>query len=475
MTAMPDETSEALLALFDRAPLNRRYWTDFALLAAVYVLDFFDFFLIAYILAVIGPQWHLTYGQAALILYGSGAGAILGSLIWGSLGDVFGRKLQTVTGTMICGVSAGLIAFLPTGAFVALAILRIFVGFGLAAAITPALTIVVEMTPTRWRTGMTTASVLAASAGPFLASAASAALLHAIGWRGLALFGFLPIAIGILVWLIVPESARWLAAKGRFAEARAGVASHLGLPLDAVPLPTRPPATLPRASLTELYSRPRLFWQGLILWGCSTTAVFGYALWGPTIIALALSVPVPQAAAYFVYVTAVGIAGRILVGLIVQRIGRRLIGVVFGAAAAVALGLAGYLHATVAAGVPMFVVLLAIAAFFIDGGLGNIAPYTIEQYGVRLGSRASGLGHAAAGIGKITGPLTLALIAGTGNLIKPQATADAVFPAFLFLAVNMLAVALAFVFLAVEMHGRAMPLEPAGSGGDAERLHPASS
>ena len=106
---MAGQTSDDLLAVFDRAPLNARYWTSFALLGGVYVLDFFDFFLIAFILAVIGPSWHLTYGQSALILYGSGLGAILGSLIWGSLGDVFGRKMQTVTVTvtLICGVSAG--------------------------------------------------------------------------------------------------------------------------------------------------------------------------------------------------------------------------------------------------------------------------------------------------------------------------------------------------------------------------------
>ncbi len=461
---MAGPTSEDLLTLFDRAPLNRRYWTSFALLAAVYVLDFFDFFLIAFILAVIGPQWHLTYGQAALILYGSGVGAIVGALVWGSLGDVFGRKMQTVSGTLICGVSAGLIGFLPAGAFVPLAILRIFVGFGLAAAITPALTIVVEMTPTRWRTGMTTFFVLSASAGPFLASSVAAAFLPALGWRGLAMFGFLPIAIGVLVWLFVPELVRWLTAKGRYDEARTRVADHLGLPLEDVPLPTVPPAAPPRASLVELYSRPRLFWQNLIAWGCSTTAAFGYLLWGPTIVALALKTPVPQAAKYFVYVTATAMVGRVLVALIVQRIGRRLVGIVFAVFAAVALGVAGYLHAVVIGGFPMFVAAVAIAAFFVDGGLGNIAPYTIEQYGVRLGSRASGLGHAAAGVGKIAGPLALALIAGSGNLIKPQATADAVFPAFLLLSVNMLAVALAFAFLAVEMHRRAMPLDPAATG-----------
>src|SRR5579875_1389122 len=175
---MRTQASEELLALYDRAPLNRRYWTSFILLAAVYILDFFDFFLIAFILSVIGPRWHLTYGKAALILYGSGVGAIVGSLVWGSLSDVFGRKLQIVTGTLICGVSAGLIGLLPTGAFITLAALRILVGFGLAAAITPALTIIVEATPTRWRTGMTSFFVLTASAGPFLASFAAAALLR---------------------------------------------------------------------------------------------------------------------------------------------------------------------------------------------------------------------------------------------------------------------------------------------------------
>src|SRR5438045_3165039 len=37
--AMPNaQTSEALLSLFDSAPLNRRYWTNFSLLALITVL-----------------------------------------------------------------------------------------------------------------------------------------------------------------------------------------------------------------------------------------------------------------------------------------------------------------------------------------------------------------------------------------------------------------------------------------------------
>jgi hypothetical protein len=37
---MPGQTSDDLLALFDSAPLNRRYWVTFILMSAVFVFDF---------------------------------------------------------------------------------------------------------------------------------------------------------------------------------------------------------------------------------------------------------------------------------------------------------------------------------------------------------------------------------------------------------------------------------------------------
>jgi putative MFS transporter len=462
---MRGQTSEDLLALFDSAPLNRRYWVIFALMSGVFLLDFFDFFLIAFVMSVIGREWHLTYGQGALILYGAGVGAIIGSLVWGSLGDLFGRKMQTVTGTFICGISAGLIGFVPTGDWVLLAVLRFFVGFGLAAGVTPALTMVVELTPTRWRTGMTSFFVVFASAGTLLASFTAAALLEAFGWRGVAMTGFVAVLIGLLVWIFVPESVRWLTAKGRFAEARAGVAKQLGRSLDGVPSPTTRPAAQPRASLAELFSvNPRLFWQTILIWGGSSTAAYGYYLWGPTIVALALHVEPAQAAKYFIYVSGTGVVGKILVSLIAPLLGRRALGVLFGLVAVIFLILAGYFNGALIGGFPLFVILVAASAFFVEGGFSNLAPYTVEQYGVSLGARSSGLGQAANGVGKILGPLALALLAGSDNIIAPKATEAAVFPAFVFLGVTMLAVALAYLFLGVETHGRAISLGAEAKG-----------
>src|SRR5437762_12909560 len=46
-------------------------------------LEFFDYFLIGYVLAfVIGP-WKLTFGQSAIVLLSSGVGAIVGAYVWG--------------------------------------------------------------------------------------------------------------------------------------------------------------------------------------------------------------------------------------------------------------------------------------------------------------------------------------------------------------------------------------------------------
>jgi MFS transporter, putative metabolite:H+ symporter len=105
------------------------------------------------------------------------------------------------------------------------------------------------------------------------------------------------------------------------------------------------------------------------------------------------------------------------------------------------------------------VVLLCCSTFCIEGGFSNLAPYTVESYGVNLGARASGLGQTANGFGKIIGPLSLALIAGTSHLVSPEQTQAAVLPAFLFLAFCMALVGLSFLFLGVETHGKAMVLD----------------
>ena len=229
--------SEDLLSLFDRAPLNRRYWFVFALMAAVFMFDFFDFVIVGYLLAAVAPEWHLTYGQSAVILYSGGIGAIAGAILFGAFADAWGRKKQVVIGTFMCAISSGLIAFIPNDAWLLFAILRFFVGVGLSAAVTPSITIVVELTPTRHRTMATSFYLVFFSVGGLIAPIVSAAIMGSVGWRGVASLGFLALIIGVLVWRYAPSRFAGSRQREDLLEAQAEVARHLSLPLNQVPLP----------------------------------------------------------------------------------------------------------------------------------------------------------------------------------------------------------------------------------------------
>ena len=205
-----------LVTLYDEAPLNARYWISMALTITTSVFDYFDYFLVGFLVAVLAPLWHLTFGQTSIMLLSAGVGAIVGSLAWGALSDRFGRKpLAGGRNSTLCALGAGSVSLIPDGAWVMFAVLRFIVGFGVGAAATIAVPLIVEYTPTRHRTILTSATVIPVSLGILTASLTAATLLHLIGWRGLAALGFIPLLPAVLIALILPESVRWLVTRGR--------------------------------------------------------------------------------------------------------------------------------------------------------------------------------------------------------------------------------------------------------------------
>ena len=77
------------------------------------------------------------------------------------------------------------------------------------------------------------------------------------------------------------------------------------------------------------------------------------------------------------------------------------------------------------AGWSVFALLIVFGAAFYSGMFSNMSPYVVEVFPVSLGGRAFGLAQASNGIGKILGPVCLALIAGSNDVVSPKATADA--------------------------------------------------
>ena len=94
------------------------------------MLDFFDFGLIAFVLAFIVKDWHLTFGQSGMILLASGISAPFGSLLWGWAADKIGRRKAMIGTVLNTSIATGAMALTPEHAWIYLVICRLFVGFG---------------------------------------------------------------------------------------------------------------------------------------------------------------------------------------------------------------------------------------------------------------------------------------------------------------------------------------------------------
>lgn len=450
---------------FDEAPVTRRYWLSIILFAVTGVVDFFDFFVVGFLVSVLAPKWHLTFGQTSIMLMSAGIGAMLGALASGFLADRYGRKPLAVAGVLICGVSSGAIALIPEDGWIIFAILRFFVGFGLAAGAAASVPAIVEFAPTRHRTLVTSLVVVPVAFGVLSASITASYLLPLVGWRGLAAVGFLPIILAVLTAIVMPESPRWLISKGRVREAQTSIRKLYRVGDQSFALPALPAAS--PARFADLFAEQRRFWLTVLIWFGASTANYGVFLWGPTIVALLLGVAPQEAAKMFIYVSLAGVLGRTGFAFLAHRIGRKPCGQLMGYGIAVSLALAGYFHNDFVGSVPLFLVFLIVGALFFDGGFSNLGPYPAEIFPVQLSGRAVGLAQFANGIGKIVGPLCLAVIAGADNFVHPHATASAVKPAFFFLAGAGLLIGLAFTFLGVEPHGRPVSLFSGKAGADA--------
>jgi putative MFS transporter len=413
------------------------------------MLEFFDYYLISFVLAFIVKPWQLTFGESAVILLSSGVGAIMGSFIWGRLADLIGRRKVFMATVLNFSLASGLLYFTPDNGWIYLSVFRFFVGFGVGGLYVVDLPLVQEFVPTRWCgtiAGLVTACI---PLGVMIAAAVAAFLTPSIGWRGLFLLGVLPALFTLLVRAWVPESPYWLAGRGRLKEARQSLAWALKVPAESLPMPV-PVAAEPHPRWTEIFNYPRsvaVSWMASI---GAQTASYGIGLWAPTLFVLQLGVTPAEAAFLFMWVKLAGIAGRVSFAFLADTLGRRPTGMLCGFAGAFFVALAGFLHNDFVFGVSLFWLLICVADFFYDGGFALIGPYMAEVWPTRLRATGMGSAYGFGGIGKIIGPLGLALIIGSSNVLEPKATLDGLLPSFLYFAAWLVLCGSAFLFFGLE-------------------------
>jgi len=416
-------------------------------------LEFFDYFLIAFVLAFLIGPWKLTFGQSATVLMSSGIGAILGAYAWGWIADRIGRRAVFIGTVLNFSLATGLLYFTPDNGWVYLTIMRFFVGLGVGGLYCVDLPLVQEFMPTSkrgWIGGLVTCVIpLGVGIGNVLAS-----FIGADQWRLLFAIGVLPALLVLLIRLWVPESPRWLARQGRSEEARKSLAWALMVDPSILPMPTAQEIRVVKTNWFDLFKYPRSL---LVSWlgnAGAQTGVYGVALWTPTLFVLLLKVTPQNAAKMMILLTVVGFIGRIAFSWLSERIGRRNCGGLLGFGAGLLIIAAGYNYNATLFGLSAFWLILAAAMFFADGGFAIVGPYGAEIWPSHLKTSGMGSAYGFGGIGKILGPVGLALIVGSNNYLKPDVPLTEIPTAFLYLGCWFLMAGVVYYFFGIETRGK---------------------
>jgi putative MFS transporter len=443
---------EVLEHLEQQKSLTVNQWKIFVAATVGDMLDFFDFYLIGFVLAFIVGGWHLTYGQSGAILLSSGIGAPLGSMFWGWMADRIGRRTVMILTVLNFSLATGAMAFTPEYGWLFLSICRFFVGMGVTGLYTVDIAIVQEFVPAYkrgWVTGMTTSLL---PAGTLLGALAGAFLEPSVGWRGLFVVGLIPALLTLLIRAWVPESPHWLIGKGRVDEARRSLAWALQVDPASIQLPATV-APVQKTLWRELFKYPRSL-AAACLTGISQTGTVGLSLWMTTLFVLVLKVTPNHASYLIVWVGAISIFGRFFCSWMSDALGRRPAVVISSLIGAATMSAAGYLNSVYIGGVSIFYAMILAQSFFGSGNYAIVGPYMAEVWPSKLRASGMGLGYGFGNLGKFIGPAGLAVIAGSSNFVSPKATLDALIPAMNYFGFWYLVSAFAIWFIGIETRGR---------------------
>jgi putative MFS transporter len=276
-------------------------------------------------------------------------------------------------------------------------------------------------------------------------------------WRVLFAVGVLPAILVLLVRIWVPESPRWLCRQGRYEEARKSLAWALQVDPSTLPMPTAADTgPVIKANWLDLFKYPRSL---LVSWlgnAGAQTGVYGITLWVPSLFVLLLKVTPQEAAKMMILLTLFGFVGRISFSFFSEWMGRRKAGGLLGFGAGVLTIVAGYNYDTMIMGVSAFWLILAVGYFFADGGFAIVGPYGAEVWPSHLRTSGMGSSYGFGGIGKILGPVGLALIVGSGNYLKPDVPLPKIPVAFIYLGCWFLMAGAMYYFFGFETKGKSI-------------------
>ena len=364
------------------AALGWPHWRLMLVLVVALIIDVMKPASLGFTIPGMVSEYAVPKSTASLVPFAALIGTVTGSVLWGVIADTYGRKASILlsavmfVGTSICGAMPSLAWNIG---------MCFMMGAAAGGMLPVTYALLAEMMPNRHRGwSLVLVGGLGAVGGYFAASGLSALLQPVFGWRILWLLN-LPTGLTlVLLGGFIPESAKFLLARGRDAEARA-VMARFGATATRHDAPPPLPAGTVSHALTgaKLAGKLAALSVAALAWGLIN---FGLLLWLPAdLVAKGYSMAVSSrllAESALIAFPTVFVAAFLYSRWSTKWSLVTMIGVTL-------LGLAGVLRLELAgSGSPVLPVALLIVGS--NGVIAILLPYAAESFPLRVRGRATG-------------------------------------------------------------------------------------
>ena len=412
-------------ARIDRVPTGRFHVKLASILGTGTFFDGFDAISLAVVLSIVVSTFKISFAEAGLIISAGYVGQFIGAICIGFLADRFGRKKAFIGAMVIFALLSLACAFAWSST--SLLVFRLIQGLGLGAEVPIAGTLINEYLGRKSRGRVAVLYQSAFSWGLFFAPLVALALTTTmdpqLAWRVLLGIGILPLFVALWAWFALPESARWLAERGRHQEADAYVrkmeeeAISRGKVLeDPVPLPTVAHKSFKASELfSGQYGRRTIMLA--LLWFTAYFVIYGYSVWLPSLYVKVGHLPPANALLLTVLIGLIVIAVISTSAWLVEKIGRKP-SLLLGFVIATGAGAYGWIMTTVIGDTSWQVLFTTgcLIALGISIPAAVLYMYTGELYPTRMRGFATSSASSLARLASVLSPFLIGPLLDSGGV-----------------------------------------------------------
>lgn len=211
---MPNSAVLNVSDVIDRSKVTAFHAGVFILCALCLIMDGYDVQAIGFVAPALSRDWHIAPALLGSVLSAALMGVLFGSILLSMAADRLGRRPLLIAGCLFFAVITLATARVET--VTQLIALRFIAGLALGSIMPNAISLVGEYSPRGVRVPMMIVVGTGFTAGAAIGGFVAFWLIPNFGWRSVFVVGgAIPLAIGLLMYFLLPESIQFLVLHGK--------------------------------------------------------------------------------------------------------------------------------------------------------------------------------------------------------------------------------------------------------------------